>query len=245
MRFLVVSDCHLGSPSRLPEADEHLIELLESEPWERIVFLGDLFDLWIASFEQIVELHADLVGVIRGLEADVVFVPGNHDAILRGLQRIDTMSVKEQPYFLQSGGRRIALVHGDEYDPIDERFGFFSRILAKLGAALDRAAQLIAGPAFSIQRKIRYSLSSSGKSGDWSDKIAEQATAGVEADVVVAGHTHVPMGPLAISGKLYVNAGDFGPEHETYVVIEDGIVKASWQMDGKGGSGDNGSGSDP
>jgi len=203
-----------------------LISLLDSQEWDRVVFAGDLFDLWVSSYKEVRERHWRLLEVIRGLPCEVVYVPGNHDEAFGGLGELNGMLVEDQPYQFMDQ-KRVAIFHGDTFDPV-ENLGLLPRALYSMGAVLDRAVQCLGGKGFSIQRALRYSLAGSGAGEEYSRAVAEGAVSAVEADVVIAGHTHFPLGPEEIEGATYVNSGDFGPEHMTWVVLEDGVPKVSW-----------------
>ena len=67
----------------MPEADGEFCELIRSESWDRVILLGDIFDLWCKPYEKIAAEHASVLSLIRE-QHDVVFVAGNHDAAFRG-----------------------------------------------------------------------------------------------------------------------------------------------------------------
>lgn len=227
MRVLIVSDIHLGSPSRLADADQKLIELLGKDNWNKVIFLGDLFDLWVATYEEIVKAHSDVLSAIEQLSCEVIYVPGNHDAVFRGLERLNSMTVVAEPYVFYDGGKKIALFHGDRFEDAIG-MSFLSRLLAVIGAWIDRCICWNAKSGFSIQRTVRYSLAQSGQAGNYATSIANKATKVIQADIVLIGHTHLIDGPRTVNESIYVNTGDFGPEHFTWVEITDGDLVASW-----------------
>lgn len=226
MRVLVVSDLHLGSPSRFPDADAKLIEILHKKEWDRVVLLGDVFDLWLDSLEKILAQHAALMDAIDK-QKDVIYLPGNHDREFLGAQRLNNMRVVSHTYKMTDGGRSIGFIHGDRYDPA-ESLGPVSRLAVWIGALVDRLTQRLLGPAVSVQRVVRWSVAKVSSVKDIADTAARKAVDDLRTDVVVMGHFHVPRGPELINNRLFVNTGDFGPDHMTWVEIEDGILKPSW-----------------
>lgn len=219
VRTLVVSDVHLGAPGRLPEADGELCSLLRQD-WREVIFLGDLFDLWAAPFQEIAARHPTVLGVIDTLRCRRIFVPGNHDGAFRSLRRLNSLEVVPF-YILNSGAVRFCLMHGDECDPLTP----LSRTAAYLFTVADRIAQAFAGPGVSVHRTVRHSLAASGASAHYSEEIAKCVVKQAEADAYVIGHTHIPEHPRWVGSKMYANSGDFGPEHMTYAVIDDGVVQ--------------------
>ena len=222
MRALVVSDVHLGIPAPVPGSRAKLFELLQQR-WDTVIFLGDLFDLWLMSYEEIKEKNRELVQSIAQLPCDVIYVPGNHDDVFCGVDHLDGMHVVKQPYAFADVGKRIVLFHGDAYDAFG-KLGWFQRKITYLISLGDRLLQWLVGPGTSVTRIIRRSAANSGRADTYSERVAQGAVSDAQgADVVVAGHTHMPTAPRVIGISHYVNAGDFGPEHMTYVVIEDGV----------------------
>jgi UDP-2,3-diacylglucosamine pyrophosphatase LpxH len=221
VRTLVVSDLHLGSPIRLPRADGELCHLLLSEKWEQVVLGGDVFDLWRSSFHAISAVHRTVMAVFASLSCPVVFVPGNHDDVFRGLTRLDSFEVSWPSYTFESAGRKIRVVHGDTYD--DSVLGH-SKAGALLLSVLDRIATWFAGPGVSIRRSLHHSFVDRGPGREMHAKplLARAAAGEPDADVLIVGHTHTPSIPAMIGGCLVLNSGDFGPEHMTYVIVEAG-----------------------
>ncbi len=85
MRTLVVSDFHLGAGPRhavleLPRPREHLLAALQDV--DRLVLLGDAIELLERSARStmaVAEPVLRAIGARLGPEAEVVYVPGNHD----------------------------------------------------------------------------------------------------------------------------------------------------------------------
>lgn len=220
MRILVTSDWHLGSDGLLPDAEAGLIALLASEPWDKVVLLGDIFDLWRAEFSEIATKYKDLLDALDDLPCDVLYVPGNHDGEFRGVRQLNDISVVWPPLVLCDGGRRIVMMHGDEFDTYS---AVNSKIAAWVMSSADWVARKIVGPGASVQRALLRSFAMMPARERFVEEIAWAAVASVSgADTVVLGHTHWPE-ERVLDGVRYVNCGDWGPEHQTCVVLEDGI----------------------
>lgn len=124
LRAVFISDVHLGTPDC--RADQ-LLSFLQQLNTDSLYLVGDIIDLeslavrayWPPS-------HAAVLGQILTLAATgtrVIYLPGNHDAALRGLvgQTISAIEVRRYTDHLGADGRRYRVSHGDEYDP--ERLG--------------------------------------------------------------------------------------------------------------------------
>lgn len=188
--------------------------------WGQIVLLGDVFDLWAAPFHKIARMHAAVLAVLEAAECTVTYVPGNHDDAFRGLSYLNSFQTVWPYYRFSSGGKWVVAAHGDTYDEFEgvpSRFGAWASRLA------DRVARWFAGPGVSITRSFRYSYAERGPGrSSYVAPIHSKAAADLDGDIVLIGHTHVPTTREEHGEKILVNTGDFGPEHMTYVVVEDG-----------------------
>ncbi|MCL7715632.1 UDP-2,3-diacylglucosamine diphosphatase [Stenotrophomonas mori] len=140
-RAVFLSDTHLGA--RHCHAAE-LARFLSTLRCQRLYLVGDIVDLWWLSRTR-ATWHAAHNEVIEALHAlrrggtEIIYIPGNHDAPLRrtcGLV-LPAMQVRRRAIHVTADGRRLLVVHGDDYDGIthfgglQERFGdwLYYRIL--------------------------------------------------------------------------------------------------------------------
>jgi UDP-2,3-diacylglucosamine pyrophosphatase LpxH len=222
MRTLIISDVHLGADGRIPHADGELCHLLTNEKWGLLVIVGDYFDFWEATFSDIKRDHAAVIATVRGMGCPVVYIPGNHDDAFCGFISLDGMQVEWPVFYLHSGDKKVAFLHGDTFSL---HLPLLSRIAYWVTGVVTRICSWVAGPGVSFRRALRYSVASSGAvQKQFSDSLAKKAVAEVDADIIVTGHTHIPVDPCEIDGKIYANLGDFGPEHLSYAVLEDGVL---------------------
>lgn len=220
MRNLIISDVHLGAVGRLPEADEKLCRLLNKDCWDRIILLGDIFDLWLSPFTEIKEKHESVMRALKFLRCPIIYVPGNHDDVFQGITKLDNFVVEWPYYRFKSGDKWIVVAHGDKYDEIR---GLTSKIGAWIGKIADTISSWLFGAGVSVQRYVRHSYAEIGPGREnYVRPILERAAADLDGDIVIIGHTHVPVHPVLLNGKIIVNSGDFGPEHMNYVVVEEG-----------------------
>lgn len=121
-RAIFLSDFHLGS--RLAKA-EHLLSFIESNEAATWYLVGDIYDIkrlrrrhyWPAS-------HGRVVRALRRKAragARIVYLPGNHDPDLRNRTGpralLPGVEVAERAIHTTADGRKLLVVHGDEYEP--------------------------------------------------------------------------------------------------------------------------------
>ena len=218
-RAVFLSDVHLGS--RHCHADE-LAEFLSGLQCQRLYLVGDIVDLWWmaqrraswgAAHNRVVEaLHA-----LRRAGTQIIYIPGNHDRPVRrfcGLS-LPAMQVRRRAIHVAADGRRLLVVHGDEYDGVthfggmQEKFGdwLYYRILT--GNKLLNAVRRRFG-------KRYWSLSEflKQRSGAAERYIARYVQAGLDdarrrgLDGIVCGHIH-RAALIQQDGLVYANDGDW------------------------------------
>ena len=132
-RAVFVSDVHLGS--RHCHAAE-LARFLSTLRCERLYLVGDIIDLWWLAHRRAnwQQTHSEVIQALHALRlagTEIIYIPGNHDASLRqicGLM-LPAMQVRRRAIHITADGRRLLVVHGDDYDGIthfgglQERFG--------------------------------------------------------------------------------------------------------------------------
>lgn len=120
LRAVFISDVHLGTPDCRAA---QLLSFLQQLRTETLYLVGDIIDLEsLAVRAYWPNSHAAVIGQILTMAATgtkVIYLPGNHDAPLRGLigQTISDIDVRRAADHLGVDGRRYRVSHGDEYDP--------------------------------------------------------------------------------------------------------------------------------
>lgn len=218
-RAVFISDVHLGS--RYCHAAE-LADFLARLRCGQLYLVGDIVDFWWmaqrraawgAGQHRVVEaLHA-----LAAAGTELVYVPGNHDRPVRrycGLV-LPAMQVRRRAIHETADGRRLLVVHGDDYDAVthfgglQERFGdwLYYRILT--GNRLTNAARRRLGLRYwSLADWIKRRSSAAER------YIARFVQAGLDdarrrgLDGIVCGHIH-RASLLQRDGLLYANDGDW------------------------------------
>lgn len=218
-RAVFVSDVHLGS--RHCHAAE-FADFLGGLRCRQLYLVGDIVDLWWMA-QRRAHWNGAHQRVIEALHAlgragtELIYIPGNHDRPIRrfcGLV-LPAMQVRRRAIHVTADGRRLLVIHGDDYDAVthfgglQERFGdwLYYRILT--GNRLLNALRRRSG--------LRYwSLSEylKRKSGAAERYIARYQQAGIEdarrrgLDGIICGHIHRAT-LLQRDGLIYANDGDW------------------------------------
>ena len=219
VRTLFLSDLHLGT--RACQA-ERLLDFLKEHPADKVFLLGDIIDFW--AMKRLPAWSTCHNTVIQKLlrrarhGEEIIFVPGNHDEAARGYcgMRFGDIRVEREWVHETADGRRLLLIHGDEYDQVTRHH----RWVALLG---DVAYTTLVG----INVWLSWARRKLGLRGYWSlagfakrkVKTALQFIFDFEASVihaarqrgldgVVCGHIHWAT-LREIDGLQYVNCGDW------------------------------------
>ena len=210
MQIAVISDLHLGSggPTDLFGHDDYeflkFLDFLEHN-FERIVLLGDIWETLTGKafgdpereLEAAREHHAEIAQ--RFQKSRYHYVHGNHDLCAK-----DAEGAPEQ-LTLHADGLRLIFTHGHQGDQLTSRHRWLSEIGVWLGAWIRRVGLQAAYTFFSRMEALREGATAGATRCVVRRWALEQAES-CEADVIVAGHTHVPLraehGPC-----LFLNSG--------------------------------------
>ncbi|TYT25727.1 UDP-2,3-diacylglucosamine diphosphatase [Luteimonas viscosa] len=234
-RTVFLSDVHLGS--RHCHAAE-LADFLERLQCERLYLVGDIVDLWWMSKRR-AAWGAAQNRVVEALHAlsrqgtELVYVPGNHDRAVRrfcGLV-LPAMQVRRRAIHVTADGRRLLVVHGDEYDGIthfgglQERFGdwLYYRILTGNGL-LNGVRRRFGLRYWSLSEFLKRQSSAAER------YIERFVQAGLHdarrrgLDGIVCGHIH-RAALVSRDGLVYANDGDWVESLTALAEDHDGTLR--------------------
>ena len=153
MPVAAIADAHLGGPggAAAPLVDQ--LGSLEAASCERLVLLGDLFQVWVGSgrFETPdIALVAEALKAVRRRGVSTHYIEGNRDFFLCGSEYEDCFDSIGVEFSFESEGRRYLVVHGDGLNASDYLYRFWRRFsknrlsrLGMLGLPRKLAAHLI------------------------------------------------------------------------------------------------------
>lgn len=134
-RTVWISDVHLGFRGC---SAEFLLEFLRTIECEHLYLVGDIIDIWqMRKRPYWPQAHNNVVRTVLGKAkhgTQVVFVPGNHDELLRDYvgMHFGNIRIEERAIHTKADGKRFLILHGDEFDSVVK----CSRLLAMIGTVL-------------------------------------------------------------------------------------------------------------
>jgi UDP-2,3-diacylglucosamine pyrophosphatase LpxH len=234
IRSLFLSDIHLGSRACQAERLLHFIRQVEPE---HLLLVGDIVDFeslsrvphWPATHTAVLSRFMQLAR--RGCR--VTYVPGNHDQRMRAHcgRMLQGISIRRNAEHVTADGRRLLVMHGDEFDPLLDR----RSALAELGAAAYRS--VIRLHTFVNRRRLQRGQAywplagalkrRSERARRYMDRYRDLAVATgrrLGVDGVVCGHIHRAENS-DLDGFVYLNTGDWVESCTAVVEHRDGRLE--------------------
>ena len=230
-----ISDVHLGA--KHCHAHELAI-FLETLDVDRLYLVGDIVDLWWITARRAAWGSAQnhVVEALHRLRAngtELIYVPGNHDRPIRrfcGLL-LPRMSVRRRLIHTTVDGRRLLVVHGDDYDSATQFGGFqealgswlYDRILTgnRIGNAVRRRMGL---RYWSLADFLKRQSSAAER---YIDRFINAGLDDVRRrglDGIICGHIHRPA-LFQRDGLIYANDGDWVESLTALVEERDGSLR--------------------
>ncbi|MGF1607711.1 MAG: UDP-2,3-diacylglucosamine diphosphatase [Rhodothalassiaceae bacterium] len=239
-RTIFISDVHLGTKGC--RAD-YLLDFLRHADSDRLYLVGDIVDGWkLKKSWYWAPEHNDIIRKIlkrASKGVDVIYVPGNHDEVLRDYIGHDLAGVRlvRDHIHETADGRRYWVLHGDEFDGVV----LHARWLAFLGDIAYRFL-ISANTTFNwLRRKFGYgywSLSAYLKyktkkavqfMSEFEESVASEA-AKRDVDGVICGHIH--HAERRRIGEIdYINDGDWVESCTALVEHTDGRLEILYWAD--------------
>lgn len=128
MPVAAIADAHLGGPGGTAAPLAAQIDELGLETCERLVLLGDLFQVWVGSrrFET-----PEIARIVRALEdlrergVPTHYIEGNRDFFLRGSEYESCFDSIGLELSFETAGRKYLVVHGDGLNARDYLYRFW------------------------------------------------------------------------------------------------------------------------
>ncbi|AGY91606.1 hypothetical protein SPICUR_03050 [Spiribacter curvatus] len=218
-RSVFISDTHLGFSGAQAE---FLLDFLQSIECETLYLVGDILDIWEMRRRRFnwPDSHNAVVQNIlerarRGTR--VIYIPGNHDEMMRDYagMSIEGVSIQLRATHECADGRRLLVLHGDEFDTVVQ----YSRLVALLGSRMyalliranhwvNRVRQFFNRPYWSLAAHLKQRTKNVMRYiANYEEALIHEAQeAGV--DGLVCGHIHHAE-IVDQRGVLYCNDGDW------------------------------------
>jgi predicted phosphodiesterase len=223
MSIAVISDLHLGPGDRsdlFRHEDERFLGFLAflERNFEKIVLLGDVWETLTPTWpldpkdalRRCRDAHPEIAR--RFERPQYTYVHGNHDIVAGRAENVP------EELLLTHGSTRILFTHGHHHDVLIRRARWLSELGVWLGGWLLR---LGLQSVYRLMDAVDHLRSGVAPAPDrctfqrWAVSLAEQRS----ADVVVTGHTHVPLRqehPKA----LFLNSGSCSHGQFSFLSID-------------------------
>jgi UDP-2,3-diacylglucosamine hydrolase len=239
---LIASDAHLGGAP--PQQERAFLQWLEhaADVASSLILNGDLFDFWFEYRTGTTRGHDVVLGLLRRIvEAGVpvTLVGGNHDWWGGSYLREEIgLELLLEPDVRDIAGRRAFLAHGDGLGRGDLGYRLLKAVLRgrltrrAFGALPPRLGDWVARGVSRTGRKWdEWGPHQENRSRTLAEWAEAHLLAHPELELVVLGHTHLPLLREVRAGQWYVNTGDW-VRHRSYVVLERGRDPRLVEWDG-------------
>ena len=234
VRSVFISDVHLGFPGC---SADHLADFLRSIRCENLYLVGDIIDFWYLKKKRYwSQSHNNVVRCILGKakhDTNVVFIPGNHDEVLRQYDGVTLGNVRimNQAVHEAADGRRYLILHGDEYDCIVKN----SRFIAMLGSAMydwllyanrlvNSVRSRFGHDYWSLAKFLKHKVKNAVSYISSFEKAVAAEARQQRVDGLICGHIHHAE-ISRIGNRLYLNCGDWVESNTALVELYDGSIE--------------------
>ncbi len=233
VRSIFISDLHLGS--RFSKATE-LLKFLQCHRPENLYMVGDIIDAWALRrrwyWPQAYDALLNHIAMLVDNGTKLFYTPGNHDSFLRRFQ-VDAPPVRIQDQFIHlcANGRRMVILHGDQFDNVEggaqwlsvlgsisyNALLFSDRAINRLLSFLGVSPLRISG---TVKQTVKLAVQFISR---FEDKLVTHARK-ENCDGIICGHIHVPRYRM-LKEILYVNLGDWIENSTALVEYNDGRLE--------------------
>ena len=220
-RSIWISDVHLGF--RGCQA-EFLLDFLQATECKQLYLVGDIIDVWAMKSGLFwPQAHNNVVRAVLDKArtgTEVIYVPGNHDEVLRDHlgSEYGNVRLRDELVHTTADGRTFLIMHGDKFDQVVQN----GRWLAMLGSRLYDLLLTANHRLNAVRRRLGFgywSLAAYLKHrvkdavnyiGNFEEAVADEARRR-DVDGMICGHIHHAE-IRDIDGVTYCNCGRLGRE---------------------------------
>lgn len=233
-RTVFISDTHLGTSGCNAEL---LFDFLKSIECETLYLVGDIIDGWRLKRGWFWPTrHNDVVRRVLKMAKKgtrVVYVPGNHDEVLRDFIGLGFGDIEIRPEVIHetADGRKLLVLHGDEFDGVVlyHRWLAFAGdhayvALLKLNIAFNWCRRQFGLPYWSLSAHLKKRVKNAVEYVCRYEEAVAHAARERGADGVVCGHIHCA--EIRQFGDItYYNDGDWVESCTALVEHADGRME--------------------
>lgn len=221
---ILFSDVHLGHADfmNIKEFNDFL-ELCYDDKYEEVIIVGDLFELWTSTVENILGYYRTRQ-LMKKIADKTTFVPGNHDMLwhyhLKDYFKFNRVVYPE--YVFNYCDKVYYVSHGHTYSLESHFRGYkiFS-LLMSIGMFSKLFYAMFKEPQYQWLEKIyrRISVNNTNNTIDIQRNAAEELIKTYNYDYIIFGHTH----SMLSEGKYY-NTGSWLEGMDYLVIDNDGMI---------------------
>ena len=249
-RTVFISDVHLGTRGCQAEL---LLDFIRHMQCETLYLVGDIVDGWrLKGGWYWPHAHNDVVQKVLRLARKgvrVVYVPGNHDEFARDYcgAQFGGVEVVRDAVHETADGKRLLIVHGDEFDGVLGYAKWLSllgdwayAIVLELNTWLNRARRRLGFGYWSLSAYLKTRVKNALQFIENFEAAVSEEARRRGVDGVICGHIHKAE-MRDIDGIAYVNDGDWVESCTAVVEHPDGRLEIlqwaklrSWSAIGRG-----------
>ncbi len=217
-RSIWISDVHLGTRGCKAA---FLLDFLNNVKCDRLYLVGDIVDGWRLKRSWYWPIaHNEIVSAVLDMAksgTEVIYIPGNHDEMLRGYTSLQLGGVDVQRECIHTGpdGRRYLVTHGDDFDVVVKYAKWVAllgdwayTVLLWLNNYLNDARRYLGLPYWSLSAYLKDKVKNAVEFvGAFESALAAEAKRR-DLDGVICGHIHRAE-IRDIDGIRYMNSGDW------------------------------------
>ena len=221
-RTIFLSDLHLGM--RGAQA-ERVLDFVRHHTAQRWILVGDVVDGWaLTRTWRWPQSHNDVVQkLLREVRkgADMIYVPGNHDGAARQFAGLTFggIVIQREHVHVTADGRRLLVLHGDEFDGVVQWAPWLSQVGARayeaslaLNTAVAAVRERLGMPYWSLAAALKDRTKRALQYVARFEEAVAALAVQRGVDGVVCGHIHRPELRTIATGAgtvLYANCGDW------------------------------------
>jgi UDP-2,3-diacylglucosamine pyrophosphatase LpxH len=229
-----ISDVHLGFSGC---SAEYLCDFLDKVRCKNLYLVGDIIDFWaLRRRRHWPESHSRVVHKILELAQEgtrVVMVPGNHDETLRQYNGmvIGQVEVNDRIVHRTPDGRRLLVIHGDQFDSVVRcspllaviGSGLYGLLLA-LNTWINAVRRRLGQDYWSLAAYLKHKVKNAVQYISRFEEAVVAAARHENVDGVICGHIH--RAEICRMGDIvYMNCGDWVESCTALMEHHDGRIE--------------------